>query len=143
MIYYGSWHLFCFVCRLVHVTYLMTSIPDWKLKKYCTHSMAKANMNKSKRFWQILPQHQSTYIIKRGPESESIETRPYFTTFSHLEVLLQIKFGSEREVFQLMQIMGLLGLYFNAAVVFVKNFSLLFRLALVILCTPVYRGLKM
>ena len=34
-----------------------------------------------------------------------------------------------------MQILGLLGMYFDAAVVFVKNFSLLFRLALAILCT--------
>ena len=34
-----------------------------------------------------------------------------------------------------MQILGLSGMYFDAAVVFVKNFSLLFRLALAILCT--------
>ena len=31
-----------------------------------------------------------------------------------------------------MQILGLLGMYFDAAVVFVKNFSLLFRLTLAI-----------
>ena len=36
-------------------------------------------------------------------------------------------------VFQLMQILGLLGMYFDAAVVFVTNFLLLFRLAMAIL----------
>ena len=46
-----------------------------------------------------------------------------------------------------MQILGLLGMYFDAAVVFVTNSSLLFRLAKAILCgclltTPLtyYRG---
>ena len=34
-----------------------------------------------------------------------------------------------------MQILGLLGTYFDAVVVFLKNFSILFRLALAILCT--------
>ena len=33
-----------------------------------------------------------------------------------------------------MQILGLLGMYFDAEVVFVKTSSLLFRLALAILC---------
>jgi hypothetical protein len=36
--------------------------------------------------------------------------------------------------FQLMQILGLLGIYFDAVVVEVKTFLLLFRLALAILC---------
>ena len=36
--------------------------------------------------------------------------------------------------FQLMLILGLLGMYFDAAVVFVKNSSLLFRLTVAILC---------
>ena len=34
-----------------------------------------------------------------------------------------------------MQILGLLGMYFDAAVVFVTRHSLLFRLALAILCS--------
>ena len=34
----------------------------------------------------------------------------------------------------MMQILGLLGMYFDAAVVFVTNSSLLFRLAMAILC---------
>jgi hypothetical protein len=34
-----------------------------------------------------------------------------------------------------MQILGLLGMYFDAVVVFVAKFSLLFRLALAILCS--------
>ena len=36
--------------------------------------------------------------------------------------------------FQLIQILGLLGMYFDAVVVEVKTFLLLFRLALAILC---------
>ena len=36
--------------------------------------------------------------------------------------------------FQLMQILDLLGMYFDAAVVFVTSHSLLFRLAMAILC---------
>ena len=35
--------------------------------------------------------------------------------------------------FQMMQILGLLDMYFDAAVVFVTNYSLLFRLAMAIL----------
>ena len=62
-------------------------------------------------WWQILPQHQSTYL--RGPESASTEIppfRPHFIKCSktvsydvnltsqrtHLEVLFLSKFGSER-----------------------------------------------
>ena len=36
-----------------------------------------------------------------------------------------------------MQILGLLGMYFDAVVVFVTNSSLLFRFALAILCTAI------
>ena len=56
---------------------------------------------------------------------------------SHLEVLLKSKFGSERGEggFQMMQILGLLGgaMYFDAAVVFVTDLPLLFRLDMAIL----------
>ena len=94
-------------------------------------------------WWQILSQHQSTYL--RGPESVSIEIPPFLfsktvsyevnltTQHSHLEVLLLSKFWSERRGFQLMQILGLLEMYFDAVVVEVKTFLLLFRLALAIL----------
>ena len=37
----------------------------------CLHSMARANLNKSENFKQILPQHQNTYL--GGQESASIE----------------------------------------------------------------------
>ena len=37
----------------------------------------------------------------------------------------------------MMQILGLLGMYFDIAVVFVTNSSLIFRLAMAILCTVV------
>ena len=37
-----------------------------------------------------------------------------------------------------MQILGLLGMYFDAVVVEVKTFLLLFRLALAILCQIIY-----
>ena len=39
--------------------------------------------------------------------------------------------------FQLILILGLLGMYFDAAVVFVTNSSLLFRLAVAILCVGI------
>ena len=76
------------------------------------HSMARANLKKVNGWWwQIPPQHQSTYL--RSPESASIEIPPfrlYFIKFSktvfyevnlvsqclHLEVLLLSKSGSER-----------------------------------------------
>ena len=103
---------------------------------------------KVKSWRQILPQHQSTYL--RGPESASIEippNRPHIINFSktvsfevnltlqhsHLEVLLLTKFWSEMGGFQLMQILGLLGMYFDVSVVFVTSHPLLFRLALAIL----------
>ena len=39
-----------------------------------------------------------------------------------------------------MQILSLLGMYFDAAVVFVTKFLLLFRLTLPILCVLAYKG---
>ena len=79
-------------------------------RRAAAHSMARANLNKSKFFLtSSIPQHQSTY--QRGPESASIEIGPHFIKFSktffyqvvnlvsqcsHLEVLLLSKFGSER-----------------------------------------------
>ena len=62
---------------------------------------------KVKSSWQILLQHQSTY----PKEAQNLHQYKY-PPFSDL-------------IFQ-----KLLGIYFDAAVVFVKNFSLLFRLAL-------------
>ena len=40
-----------------------------------------------------------------------------------------------------MLILGLLGMYFDAALVFITNSSLLFRLAVAILVTPILNGL--
>ena len=39
-----------------------------------------------------------------------------------------------------MQIVGLLGMYFDAAVVFVINSLIVFRFALAIMCTDTYTG---
>ena len=88
--------------------------------------------------WQILPQHQSTYLFKRpricnnwnsplGPQyikfSKTASYEVNLTSqHSHLEVLLLSKFWSEMGDF--------LGMYFDVAVVFVTSHSLLFRLAL-------------
>ena len=45
------------------------------------HSMARANLNKSKySSWLLLPQHQSTYL--RGPESASVEIPPTLTSYN-------------------------------------------------------------
>ena len=41
--------------------------------------------------------------------------------------------------FQFMLILGLLGMYFDAAVVFVTKSSLLFRLAVAILCCAMFK----
>ena len=41
-----------------------------------------------------------------------------------------------------MLILGLLGMYFDAAVVFVTNSSLLFRLVVAILCHPDLKNIK-
>ena len=71
----------------------------------------EAILKKVSGWWQIPPQHQSTYL--GGPESASIEIppfRPHFINFSktvfyevnlvsqcsYLEVLLLSKFGSDR-----------------------------------------------
>ena len=105
-------------------------------------------------WWQIPTQHQSTYL--RGPESASIEIpsfRPHFIKFSktvsyevnlpsqhsHLEVLLLSKLVWKGG-FQLMQILVLLGMYFDAAVVFITSQLLLFRLALAVLWFMYYFG---
>jgi hypothetical protein len=74
--------------------------------------MSRANLNKSKKVVTSTTT-VSKYIPKRRPESVSIEIRPHFIKFSktvfysvnlvskysHLEVLLISKFGSEREDF--------------------------------------------
>jgi hypothetical protein len=79
-----------------------------------TNFLLVSQQNFSYGWWQILPQHQSTYL--RGPESTSIEIptfRPHLIKFSktvsyelnltsqqsHLEVLLLSKFGCEMEDF--------------------------------------------
>ena len=133
---------------------------------------------KVKSSWQILPQHQSSYILRRwnhhqrfvlcsngqiyggdfakfcgllriyelypkGPESASIEIppfRPHFIKFSKAvsyplwskSYFTTLTFRGTFK-FQLVQILVLLGMYFNAAVVFVTSHSLLFRLALAML----------
>ena len=56
----------------------------------------------------------------------------------HLEVLLLSKSGSEVGGFKWMQIQGFLHMYFDAVIVFVTNFSLIFRLALAILCVILF-----
>ena len=64
------------------------SLHNWKkymAQAQAVHSMARANLNKSKKVLLLLPQHQSTY--PRGPESVSIEIppfRPYFIKFSKI-----------------------------------------------------------
>ena len=74
-----------------------------------------------KSWWQILPQHQSTYV--RGSESASIDIP--------LSNLIIENF--QKNTFQLIQILDLLDMNFNSVVVFVINSSLLFRLAMAML----------
>ena len=70
--------------------------------------------------WLLLPQHQPTY--PRGPESASIKIQ-----------CETIKNSFWKGGFQLIQILSLLGMCFDAVVVEVKKNLLLFRLALAIL----------
>ena len=114
-----------------------------------SHCMARANRNKSKLFLT-----SATIASKYTPQRPRIciNWNPPFQTFIHKifkNCLLLSKscftmfpfrstFTESTWVwkggFQLMQILGLLGMYFDAVVVEVKTFLLLFRLALTILC---------
>ena len=95
--------------------------------------MAKGNLNKNEKTAPKLPQHEN--LLSYGSLSTKIKIPrcgPRFINFpktvpcevnlalqcSHLEVLLLSKFG------QLMHILGLLGMYFDAVVVKVKTFLL-------------------
>ena len=82
-----------------------------------------------------LPQHHSTYVLKRTRPSKTVSCEVNLALqHSLLEVLLLSKFESERGGFQLKQI-----LYFDAVVVCRSQyFLLLFGLALAILCTVTY-----
>ena len=99
------------------------------------HSMARANLNKVENF---IPQYQitmykSTYIIYTLPFKT-----PFWLLNAHVNITLIINhiltslcLGVWMGGFQLSQIMGLLDLYFDVAVVL--KFLTLFRLALAIL----------
>ena len=108
---------------------------EWKSELY--HSMARANVNNS--VWLVTnTPTASKYIPRRTRISINWNPpfRPHFINFSktvfyevnllpqcsHLEVLLLSKFGSERGGFQLEQILGLLGMYFDAVVEEVKTY---------------------
>ena len=94
--------------------------------------------------WQIPPQHQSTFL--EGPESSLIEI-PLTDQINLVKVPLSVnvvkqdllhknslwKFYKVRSGFQLMLILVLLGMYFDAVVVCITSQTLLFRLALIIM----------
>ena len=107
--------------------------------------MVSVNMNKSVG---LVTNTTTASEYVGDPESVSIEIPPFRLHFikflktvfyavnlvsqcSHLEIWVQ------KEGFQLIQILGLLCMYFDAAVVFVTKSSLLFRLAVGILCVLV------
>ena len=112
------------------------------------HSMARANLNKSKKVLTSTTT-VSKYIPKRP--RICINWNPPFQTQIYLvKVPLNVNIVQQdllnknqflkilwSEVwkggFQLIQILGLFGMYFDAVVVEVKTFLLLFRLALAIL----------
>ena len=118
-------------------------------KQTAYHSMVRANLNKSKK---VLTSSTtaSKYILKRP--RICINWNPPFQTQIYLvKVPLNVNIVKQdllnkkqflkilwSEVwkggFQLMQILGLLGMYFDAVVVEVEKYLLLFRLALAILC---------
>ena len=93
---------------------------------------------KVKKSWLLLPQHQSTHL--RGPESASIQTQIYLLKVSlNVNIVKQDLLNKKQflkilwsEVwkggFQLIQILGLLGMFFDAVVAELKTFLLLFWL---------------
>ena len=120
-----------------------------------SHSMSRTIWIKVNSSWLLLPQHQSTY--PRGPESASNKSPSYpFQTQIYLvkvplnvnivkqdllnnKQFLKILWSEVWKVgFWLIQILGLLGMYFDAVVVDVHTFLILFRLALAMLCTIFY-----
>ena len=121
---------------------------DRKLVKSAYHSMARANLNKSKKVLTSTTT-ASKYIPKRP--RICINWNPPFQTQIYLvKVPLNVNIVKQdllnkkqflkilwSEVwkggFQLIQILGLLGMYFDAVVAEVKTFLLLFRLTLAIL----------
>ena len=74
----------------------------------------------------------SVFYVKQKKISERSEN---FWKFLFLKIYFIKKVW--KGGFQLMLILGLLGMYFDAAVVFVTNSSLLFRLAVAILCVVI------
>ena len=123
--------------------------------------MARANLNKS--VWLVTNTTAASKYIPRRPRI-SINWNPPFQTslhkiseviffrltkkffrnkkknskeqlwFSFLCIVKQKKIWVWKGGFQLMLILGLLGMYFDAAVVFVTSQTLLLRLAVAILC---------
>ena len=136
---------FSLCTKLLELSYQLDSLHNW----LTTHSMARANLKKSKYFSTSTTGHSikvhTTY--PRGPESASIEIPPFRPTFTYLVNLplivnnikqdlqfLKIVWSDVwKEGFQLMQILGLLCMYFDAVVVEVEKYLLFFILALAIL----------
>jgi hypothetical protein len=112
------------------------------------HSMARANLNENEKF-STNTTSASKFIskrpricINRNPPFQTslykffknccLWNKSYFTTLTFRGTFTKKNLVWKRE-FSLMQILGLLGMYFDAVIVFVNNFSPLFRLALGIL----------
>jgi len=102
---------------------------------------------KLKKSWLLLPQHQSTY--HRGQEYTSIfQTQIYLVKVPlNVNIVKQDLLNKKqflkilwcevwKKEFQLIQILGPLGKYFDAVLVEVKTFLLFFRLALAKLDNP-------
>ena len=113
-----------------------------------SHSMARVNLNKSKKVltstttaskyipkrhricinWN--PPFQTQIYLVKVPLNVNIVKQDLLNKKQFLKIL-QSKVWEGR--FQLIQILGLMGMYFDAVVVKVKMFLLLFKLALAIL----------
>ena len=83
----------------IHTHFVINLWEKGKLFSGCTchlsfHSMATANLKKVRTWWQISPQHQSTY--QGGPKSAWIEILPFrrflWSKFSKIFGSLQIFF---------------------------------------------------
>ena len=132
----------CKTCnRLTYTstTHQNVSSSNCKLSQYTVTVWPEPIWIKVSGWWQIPTQHQSTYL--RGTESASIEIPPFQTQIYLEKVPLNVNIVKQdllhekqflkilwsevwKRGFQMMLILVLLGMYFNAVVVFVASQTL-------------------
>ena len=107
------------MCRILNMKYLLL---------FCAGRCSGKNQNICLKFKIRCVQ------INELPRTQIIYGKKYPSQFYYIFHLVRHSMArANLNKYQLMQILGLLGIYFDAVVVFVTNFLLLIRLALAIL----------